>query len=69
MIIRFQNDRLDCFLESSGCFPSMAKVMLENGKSVIMSELQIGDKVKTGIKFKTFCVEIYQIIIFDLQLW
>ena len=27
----------------------MAKVQTENGKSVVMSELQAGDKVQTGI--------------------
>ena len=32
----------------SRCFPSEARVSLENGKSVSMSELQIGDKVQTG---------------------
>ena len=32
-----------------GCFPSMAKVKLENGMSVTMSELQIGSRVQTGI--------------------
>ena len=31
------------------CFPSAARVSLENGKSVMMSELQIGDKVQTGM--------------------
>ena len=30
------------------CFPSAARVSLENGQTVIMSELQAGDKVKTG---------------------
>ena len=30
------------------CFPASAKVTLENGKSVAMSELQIGDRVKSG---------------------
>ena len=34
--------------ESSSCFPLMAKVKIENGKSVQISELQIGDKVQTG---------------------
>ena len=29
------------------CFPSTARVSLENGKSVMMSELRIGDKVQT----------------------
>ena len=33
----------------SKCFPSFAKVSLKNGKSVRMSELQIGDEVQTGI--------------------
>ena len=30
------------------CFPSIARVSLENGKSKTMTELQIGDKVQTG---------------------
>ena len=30
------------------CFPSSARVNLENGKSVTMSQLQKGDKVETG---------------------
>ena len=33
-----------------GCFPFAATVNMANGKSVLMSELQIGDKVQTGIK-------------------
>ena len=34
------------------CFPSSAKVLLENGKSVSMSKLQVGDKkqVQTGMQ-------------------
>ena len=36
------------WLECCECFPESAKVSLENGKSVIMSELQIGDAVKSG---------------------
>ena len=35
---------------SSSCFPSASKVYLENVKSVTMSELQLGDRVKTGNK-------------------
>ena len=35
------------------CFPGEASVSLENGKSLTMSELQIGDKVQTG-KCKCF---------------
>ena len=31
------------------CFPATSVVSLENGKLVTMSELQIGDKVKTGV--------------------
>ena len=34
---------------SGGCFPSIAKVVTKNGKSVTMSELQKGDRVQTGI--------------------
>ena len=30
------------------CFPSTARVNLENGNLVTMSELQIGDRVQTG---------------------
>ena len=30
------------------CFPSMARVSLENGKSVTMAELQVGDRVQAG---------------------
>ena len=32
-----------------GCFPSTARVSLENGKSVMMSELQEEDHVQIGI--------------------
>ena len=31
-----------------GCFPAHAEVKVENGKSLKMYELQIGDKVQTG---------------------
>ena len=37
-----------CFISDAGCFPSTAKVTLNNGKSITMSELEIGDKVQTG---------------------
>ena len=43
----------------SGCFPSLAKINLQNGKSILMSELQMGDQVQTGmiISMDTFsCV-------------
>ena len=39
-----------CECPKKGCFPSSAKVYLENGKSATMSELQIGDQVQTGNK-------------------
>ena len=39
--------------EGGGCFPSLAEVKLKNGKSVTMSELQIGDQVQTGMKSVT----------------
>ena len=38
---------------SEGCFPSVSVVNLDNGKSVTMSELQVGDKVQTGTKSVT----------------
>ena len=31
-----------------GCFPSTARVNLENGKSVTMSEIQMGFRVQIG---------------------
>ena len=37
-----------------GCFPSTAKAILENRKSVAMSELQTGDKVQTGNSVSMF---------------
>ena len=36
------------------CFPSVATVKVENGKSVTMSELEIGDRVQTGTNIKMF---------------
>ena len=36
------------YWECCDCFPASAKVSLENGKSVTMSELQMGDAVKSG---------------------
>ena len=33
---------------SSGCFPSDAKVKLENGELLAMSKLEIGDRIQTG---------------------
>ena len=43
----------NCPFSSSGsCFPTTARVNLEGGKSVTMSELQIGDRVQTGKDIK-----------------
>ena len=36
------------FLHTGSCFPSLAKVMLRNGKSIRISELKVGDQVRTG---------------------
>ena len=33
------------------CFPSMAKIKLEDGTLITMFQLQIGDNVQTGINF------------------
>ena len=41
---------LFCCDYSCSCFPSASTVNLDNGKSVAMSELQVGDRVQTGIK-------------------
>ena len=37
------------FPDKKACFPSEGKVETENGRTVTISELQIGDKVKAGI--------------------
>ena len=37
-----------CVACGDSCFPSSAKVILENGEVVTIPELQIGDKVQTG---------------------
>ena len=44
----------NCQFCPKGCFPAASKVSLENGKSVTMSELQVGDKVKTGKALTVF---------------
>ena len=36
--------------KSSACFPSSAKVPLENGRSVSIDELHVGDRIQTGKK-------------------
>ena len=38
---------------TGGCFPATAKISLDNGRSVTMSELEIGDHVQIG---KTFSI-------------
>ena len=38
-----------CTYPEPACFPASARVSLENGKSIQMSELKVGDKVQTGI--------------------
>ena len=47
--------------KSCGCFPAAATVKLESGKSLKMSELQIGDQVETGKK----CVKMSELQIGD----
>ena len=47
--------------KSFGCFPAAATAKLESGKSLKMSELQIGDRVQTGKK----CVEMSELQIRD----
>ena len=37
-----------CSTGGEGCFPAVATVKLESGKSLAMSELQIEDRVQTG---------------------
>ena len=33
----------------TGCFPATSSVTLQNGKQILMSELQVGDPVQTGM--------------------
>ena len=41
--------------ECNPCFPADAKLSVESGKLITMSELEIGDKIQTGRKmFKMF---------------
>ena len=48
----------NCFHGSDigSCFPSSATVSLENGKSVTMSQLQIGDQVQTGTDSQIYLI-------------
>ena len=39
-----------------GCFPSIAKLKLVNGKSIMMSDIQIGDKIQTGMETVCFFI-------------
>ena len=41
------------------CFPSTARVNLQNGKSVAMSELQIGDHVQAGKQHFYFIIRFF----------
>ena len=45
----------------SSCFPTTARVTLESGISVAMSELQIGDRVQTGKDILLICIDILYI--------
>ena len=42
-----------------GCFPATSVINLENGKLVTMSELQVGDKVKTGKMSQSLLIVTY----------
>ena len=46
--------------QDDGCFPATSILNLANGKSVKMSELQIGDFVQTGTGIITFILKIVQ---------
>ena len=39
------------------CFPATAMVSLDNGTSIRMDELQVGNKVKTGMHIQNVCVK------------
>ena len=40
----------ECACTGCGCFPSESKVTLLGGETRIMSQLQVGNKVKAGMK-------------------
>ena len=68
----FDLQYLSLFFFEAGrsCFPSTATVKVENGKSLAMSELQIGDKVQTGISIKKFILFlILETIVEDTLKW
>ena len=39
---------------SSGCFPAGARISLESGESLTMSQLQTGNRVQTGMEKSYF---------------
>ena len=39
----------ECHEYKGACFPSIVKLRLEDGKYVAMSELQVGDRIQTGL--------------------
>ena len=41
------------------CFPALTNIKLQNGTSIAMSELTVGDKVQTGIKSLTLSQLIF----------
>ena len=47
----------------SGCFPLIGKVWTENGKSVQIPELQIGNKVQAGKIIKYLYFNLFKILI------
>ena len=47
------------FTLDQACFPSMAMVNLQQGKSVAMSEFQIGDQVQTGKGIVLLLLDLY----------
>ena len=50
-----------CSCDDTVCFPSAAKIHLENGKTVEMSELKTGDRIQTGIFEENFKVRQHQV--------
>ena len=40
---------VECCTNCPKCFPSTARLTLENGQSIAMSELKVGDQVQTGM--------------------
>ena len=52
-----------CSCSTTVCFPGPVEIILENGKKVTMSELQVGDTVQAGIGKHIFIPKCYLLLL------